>query len=164
MSAFSEQLKIALDAAGLNQVELSKRVGITQSTISRYIAGAFPPEPSAVAAILKQVPPQFHGELIAARLLEEIPPGYEDEVAIIVRNSQVNEDAGYIAPKIAKDLRAAMDSLAEEAVRVPEVREAIIALARAIGVYTAEDEASVHSVVAELKKRKAGISTRASNK
>jgi transcriptional regulator with XRE-family HTH domain len=135
MSAFSEQLRITLDAADLSQVELSELTKISQSTISRYLKGEIKPEAEVFGQLLDAVPDSLHFELIVARLSDELPKKYRDAVTILAHGGGVvREQAGtYMPAGLAKDLRRALEHLAQEAVQQPAVRDLVVSLAKALG-------------------------------
>jgi transcriptional regulator with XRE-family HTH domain len=134
MSAFSEQLRVALDAADLGQSQIAELSGISQPTISRYLKGEMNPEPEQFGALLDNLPDSLHFELIVARLADELPKKYRDCVTILAPGGAVREaPAAYMPAKLAKDLRRALEHLAEEAVQQPAVRDLVLALAKALG-------------------------------
>lgn len=150
MSAFSEQLRVALDAAEMSQSEFAELTKISQPTISRYLKGDIVPEAEVFGTLLDALPDTLHFELLVARLTDALPRKYRDAVTILAQGATtVREGTAYAAgPKLAKDLRAAIDYLTAEAVQEPPVRELILTLARALGA----DQASLESSGSALDK------------
>lgn len=135
MSNFSEQLKIAIDAAGLTQAELSNLTGFPQSSISRYLKAEFAPSVEFLGKVLDVLPDNLHYELILARLTDELPSKYRDSVTILAHGGAVAESAAPYRPlAMAEDLRRAVEYLANEAIQQPAVRDLLIGLARALGL------------------------------
>lgn len=134
MSAFSEQLRVALDAADLGQAELAESCEISQPTISRYLKGEQRPEPAQFGTLLNNLPESLHFELIVAFLSDQLPKEYRDSVTILSQGGVVREDAApFASRKHAPDLQAALTFLGNEAVQTREVRDLVLALARALG-------------------------------
>lgn len=135
MSAFSEQLRVALDAAEMSQSEFAELTNISQPTISRYLKGDIVPEAEVFGTLLDALPETLHFELLVARLSDALPKKYRDAVTVLSQGDHaVREDgARYAGPKVAKDLRAALDFLVVEAIQEAPVRDLILALARALG-------------------------------
>jgi transcriptional regulator with XRE-family HTH domain len=135
MSAFSEQLRVALEAADLSQSDFAEITRISQSTISRYLKGEIKPEPEVFGQLLNGLPESLHFEVILARLTDELPKEYRSTVTILAQGGTVREDSlPYLPQRMAKDLRRAFEYLAKTAIEEPELRNLIITLARAFGI------------------------------
>lgn len=137
MSNFSEALRTVLNVHNLPASRLSRLAGLDPSAITHMLRGRITPRPETLSRVLGGLPPDERAHLIAARLRDEMPPGYEDLLFIAPTDEvgRLEEMAGtYALPDyVAADLREALDYLAAEAVRLQEVRQLILELAAALG-------------------------------
>lgn len=71
--AYGAPMKLAdwLEWKAVDQTEFASRIGVTQSTVSRYVSGALSPKPAVVRKILEQT----GGEV---RPIDLLPPVAED--------------------------------------------------------------------------------------
>jgi transcriptional regulator with XRE-family HTH domain len=140
MSAFSEQLRVSLDAAEMSQSDLADLSKISQPTISRYVKGEVNPEPEQFGALLDSLPDTLHFELIVARLSDELPAKYRSTVNILAHGSNpvLEDQSPYMPKNIAKDLRGALQYLTAAAIQEPVVRDLLLGLARALGANQAD--------------------------
>ncbi|MGD9861613.1 MAG: helix-turn-helix domain-containing protein [Pseudodonghicola sp.] len=98
------RLRRAIDAAGLNQSELSRRTGISREAVSRYCTGRTPlpgPKLIMIADALGVQPSSIDPGRAA---LDVIPPRNDDDPEFIIRPVADASKPGMVRLEIAADI------------------------------------------------------------
>ena len=72
-----------MNQLGWTQAEYARRTGsIAQATLSRYISDIDAPKPSTLESLCKPLPPRIREEVVAAYLLDQIPPSASELITV----------------------------------------------------------------------------------
>lgn len=149
---FAQELERLLARRQMRQAELAEAIGVSQTQVSRWLAGLNHPERGAFAAICTALSsdPADHAALLAGRLeaQRDLPGGELVTVTVDVGNTMSD------APRAQTALERAERYLHGEARKRSDVRDLVIDLARCLGYLDAAGSADdiVRDAVAEVKR------------
>jgi transcriptional regulator with XRE-family HTH domain len=132
MSHFSNALQAILEKKRLTQTRVCQRTEISQSQLSRYVNGQNRPERGHLEKLLSLFDEEERATLLVARLRDILPRSLRNLVTIkkAQRAHHREEPTSRFSAHAPRELREALEYLAEAAIENPDAAKALIALAQ----------------------------------
>lgn len=121
---FASALKGALEADGRTALDLARSLGVSHTSVGRWLQGVLPDDASVIASIALTFREHWPSVLVRAYLLDRCPPAYH----YLLDGPGTMNDDGHDA--LATPLERSLAAIRAAAVTNPDLRAIVLDLGR----------------------------------
>lgn len=121
---FASALKGALESDGRTALDLARSLGVSHTSVGRWLQGVLPDDASVIASIALTFREHWPSVLVRAYLLDRCPPNWHH----LLDGPGTMHDAGHAS--IATPLERALEAIRAAAVTNPDLRAIVLDLGR----------------------------------